>query len=281
MQGLVRTFCTLYQNAGLPEDASLNKLQTSYNDEIMIKLAEYLLEEFAWVKETPEPFYAFFERTVAKKAALEIHSLAEDLSKSPQDKDKIQALYMCLQEHQAILKDKYLFSIRHTSPRQVINDALDAINSLSIAPHCDRDFRNNCHDKVISEYQLTAFRSYLTNTSPYFYKTYDPTWDHLKETLLEISYRSKSNPSHVLHELYEATERFSTYAAYHPYSRQLSALKKQLLRSIKELNNADGLNQDAQENLFAQKTTQFATLFKGKSRIRFGFKVVVMEFSLI
>lgn len=262
MQGLVLTFSTLYRNLGLPEDPNLNNLQKAYNEEIMKRLAQHLLNEFAWVHENPVPFHALCERTVAKKAALNIYNLAEELINSPQDKDKTQQLYTALQHHRVILKDKYLFSISHSSPRNVINDALDAIDSLNNAPYCDLDFRQKCHDKAVAEHQITVFRRLLTNTSPYFFNTYDPTWEHMKKTLLEISHQSEGNPSHIVHELYEAAVRFSSYKAYHPYLSQLNTLKKQLSQSIEELDKADGLNQDAQESLFAQKQNQLATLLK-------------------
>ncbi|MBI2785888.1 MAG: hypothetical protein HYX60_06130, partial [Legionella longbeachae] len=139
MQGLILTFCTLYQNLNLTEDVNLNKLKSSYNENIMKKLAKHLLEEFDWIKEKPEPLHAFFERSLAKEAASAIYELAQDLINTPQDKDKVQALYRGLQEHKAILTDKYLFSISHSSPRKVINDALNAIDSLNIAPNCDLD----------------------------------------------------------------------------------------------------------------------------------------------
>lgn len=260
IQGLVLNFCTLYQNSGLPPDIQLKNLQTDYNEEVMKQLAQRLCAEFYWVKEKPEPFHALFERTVAKEAALILYKLAENVMTSGQDKDKIQALYMGLKKQQAILKDKYLFSIGHSSPRNVINDALNAIDSLTHPLHCDLDFQKNCHDKVISDHHIAAFRHHLASTSPYFFETYDPIWNHLKEALLNISYQSQNNPSHIVQELYEATERFSTYEAYKPYSNQLNALKKKLLSSIKELNNTNGLHQDALENLLTQKTTQFAHL---------------------
>ncbi|WP_454781042.1 preprotein translocase subunit SecA [Legionella sp. WA2022007384] len=262
MQGLILSFSTLYRNLDMPADANLNDLQMSYDAEIMKKLAEYLLHEFAWVKENPVPFHALFERSEAKKAALDVYNLANNLKDSPQDQEKIRDLYTALQQHKVNLKDKYLFSISHSSPRKVINNALDAIDSLNNAPHCDLGFRQNCHDKVVSEHQIAAFRKLLTNTSPYFFKTDDPTWEHMKQSLLKISNQSKENPSHIIHELYEATVRFSTYKAYQPYLNQLSALQKQLLRSVEELGKDDGLNQDVQESLFTQKQSQFAALLK-------------------
>ncbi|WP_454783951.1 helicase-related protein [Legionella sp. WA2024007413] len=273
MQGLILSFSTLYRNLELPEDADLNNLQRSYDAEIMKKLAEYLRHEFAWINENPAAFHAIFERTEAKKAALDIFNLAGNLINSPQDAGLIGELYKALQQHKVILKDKYLFSISHSSPRKVINDALDAIDSLNNAPHCDLDFRQNCHDKVVSEHQIAAFRNLLTKMSPYFFKTSDPTWKHMKQTLLRISEQSKDNPSHVIHELYEATVRFSTYKAYQPYLTQLSSLQKQLTRSIEELGKKDGLNQDVQESLFKQKQARFAELLQvapGKLHIQNG-----------
>ncbi|MGL5743464.1 MAG: hypothetical protein ACRCXC_13525 [Legionella sp.] len=260
MQGFILTFCTLYQNADMPDDGRLDKLKSIYNNDIMKKLAQHLLDEFAWATKVPEPLHAFFERTVAKEAALAIHELASELVNAPQDKDKIQALYIELQKHKAILKDKYLFSIDHSSPRNVIHDAIDAIASLNIAPHCDLEFQNTSHDKAVSEYQLDVFRGYLSHTSPYFFKAYDPTLEHLRTSLLKISHQSEANPSHIVQELYEATARFSTYEAYKPYLRQLNSLKRHLQSSVKELQKKDGLKQDPQESLLADKTAQFATL---------------------
>ncbi|KTD11770.1 coiled-coil protein [Legionella gratiana] len=260
IQGLVLNFCTLYQNSGLPADTHLKNLQIHYNEEIMKQLAQRLCAELSWIKEKPEPFHALFERTVAKEAALALYNLAEDVITSCQDQNKIQALYTGLKKHQAILKDKYLFSVGHSSPRTIINDAVHAIDSLTHPLHCDLNFRQNCHDKVVSEYHITAFRHYLAKTSPYFFKTYDPIWNHLQETLLNISHQSQDNPNHIIQELYEATERFSTYEAYKPYLGQLKALKKKLLNSIKEFNKTDGLHQNTLENLLTQKTTRLAHL---------------------
>lgn len=262
MQGLILGFCTLYQNLELPQDNYLNKLQISYHNEIMKKLAEHLLRQLAWTQERPEPLHVFFERTAAKESSLAIYNLAKDVFSSPQDKDKIQALYAGLKKHKGILSDNFLFSIRHASPRNVIQDALNAIDALNEAPHCDINFRNECHDKVISDHELTLFRNFLTGTSPYFFKTYDPIWDHLKNTLLNISTSSPNNPGHIIQELYEATERFSTYEDYKPYLKVIKALKKHLQSSIKKLNQTDGLKKNPLESLFAEKKAQFATLFK-------------------
>lgn len=260
MQGLILTFCALYQNAGLPDDAELIGLKASYNEEIMRRLAKHLMREFAWVKDVPEPLHAFFERGVAKEAAHAIYDLASALRRSPQDKDLIQALYAGLEKHRFILKDKYLFSIGHSNPRNVINDALAAIESLDNAPHCDREFRNICHDNVVSEHHLNEFRRYLANTSPYYFTTNDPTWDHLKKTLFAMSNQDKNDQAHVLLELHETVKRYSTYEAYKPYLSQLHSLNSQLLYSIEELKSEDGLRQDAQENLLAKKAVEFATL---------------------
>ncbi|CEG57729.1 preprotein translocase subunit SecA [Legionella fallonii] len=262
MQGFILTFCTLYQNSSLPEDAQLNALRASYSEEIMRRLAKHLAQEFAWVKSTPEPIHAFFERGVAKEAAYTIYDLAQEVMNTPQDKNKIQALYAGLEQQRLILRDKYLFSIGHSNPRSVINDAIAAIACLENAPHCDREFRNNCHDNIVSEHHLNEFRHYLENTSPYYFTTNDPTWDHLKTTLLAMSQQNKESQAHVLLELHETITRYSTYEAYKPYLSQLNSLNSQIMYSIEELKKSDGLQQDAQECLLAQKASEFARLLQ-------------------
>nr|WP_284498395.1 helicase-related protein [Legionella maioricensis] len=262
MQGLILTFCTLYQNSGLPEDPQLTALKTSYSNEIMQKLSLRLLDQLAWVKQSPQPLHAYFERGVAKEAAHTIYDLAEEVRSSPNDAEKIHALYIGLQEQRVILKDKYLFSIGHSSPRNVINEALNAIDSLNSAPHCDQQFRVLCHDNALCEYHLAQFRDYLCRMSPASHAIPDPVWEHLKNTLIRISNRSKNNQSHLIQELHKAVERFATYEAYRPYQTQLKALNKQLTQSIETLKNADGLKQDVEENLLKQKTVQIATLLQ-------------------
>lgn len=62
--------------------------------------------------------------------------------------------------------------------------------------------------------------------------------------------------------MYEAVQRFSTYEAYQPYIKQLNALKKQLLNSTEILKQSDGLHQDVQASLLAEKQIQIARLLK-------------------
>lgn len=272
MQGLILTFSKLYENSGLPNDNQVSELKTIYGDEIMKMLAEHLLNEFAWVKASPAPFHAFLERTVVKEAAHAVYDLAEELRQSPGDEEKIHALYTCLQEQRVMLQDKYLFSVRHSNPRQVIATALAAIESLNIAPHCDKEFQDSCHDAVLSTYHLTQFHSCLEKVSLSLKKAQDPVWDHLKDALMTLS-KTNENQIHVIAELYDAVERFGTYAAYLPYKNQLRTMKAQLSQSMTALKKADGLKQDYQDTLFAQKTAQFASLLEieeGQIRIQRG-----------
>jgi hypothetical protein len=270
MQGLVLTFSTLYQHSGLAEDPQLTTLKTNYHDEIMKKLAEHLLEEFAWVKKSPPPLHAFLERPVAKEAAFLLCDLAEEVKNAPKDEARIHALYKGLQQHRVILQDKYLFSLRHRSPRQVINEALAALDSLKVAPqHCTPEFRNECHDSVLSEYHLNQFRDYLDHISTHFNTQEEPVWAHLIKTLTEMSQKNETNQSYVIQELMEAVERFKTYEAYQPYLKQLKAIGKQLTQSMEVLKQADGLKLDAQELLLNQKTEHFAQLFNvNKEQVR-------------
>ena len=274
MQGLVLTFSTLYQQSGLANDPQLTALKTNYHDEIMKKLAEHLLAEFAWVKKSPAPLHAFLERSVAKEAAQTLYALAEEVKNSPKDEKRIQALYTGLQEQRFILQDKYLFSFKHNSPRQVINVALAAIDSLNVSPlHCTPEFRHNCHDTVLSEYHLVQFRDYLEQISTSFNAHEDPVWDHLKKTLTQMSKKSDKNQSYLVQELQEAIERFKTYEVYEPYLKQLKAMGKQLAQSMEVLKNTDGLKLDVQELLLSQKATQFARLYnvkEGQVRIQNG-----------
>ena len=273
MQGLILTFSKVYQQSGLPPSTKLNALKTSYDEEIMKKLADHLLHEFAWVKKSPQPPSSFFERTVAKEAAKAIYALAKEVSESPQDEDKIHALYKGLQQQRVILQDRHLFSVRHTNPRNVINVALAAVESLNMAPHCDKTFQENSHDTVLAAYHLSQFTACLDKLSPQSKNKNDPVWAHLKQKLQHISNSNVENNTHLIHELRVTIERFSTYAAYKPYQKQLNTLKGQLTQSSRALNKPNGLKHDNQDSLFSQKSSQFAKLFnvaEGNVRIQRG-----------
>ncbi|KTD06929.1 helicase-related protein [Legionella jamestowniensis] len=269
MQGLVLTFTKLYRQAGLELDEQLIALSIQYGDEIMKMLAHHLMNEFAWVNQNPQPLHALLERTVAKEAASKIYQVAEELRQAPQDKAKIQALYMVLQEQRVKLNDEYLFSLTHKNPRSVINTALTAIESLIFAPHCDQEFQESCNDSVLSTYHLGQFRTQLDDISQQF--NGDTVWNYLKTTLINIS--EDNNQIYLIEELYETVNRFSSYTAYQPYSNALNTLKHQLSHSIKSLKKVDGFKQDTQDSLFAHKASQFAALFQvseDQVRIRSG-----------
>lgn len=260
MQGLILTFSKLYEQSGLPGDEELTGLKTSYSNEIMKLLAEHLLQELAWIKEDPQPLSAFFERKVAKDAAEIIYNVAEKVHQSPNDEAKIHELFVCLKEQHFILKDKYLFSIRHRNPRDVINTALSALEALNVAPHCSREAQEQCHDKVLFTHHLRQFDNLLRQISISFRKSEDPVWNHLEEKLHAII-TTNENQSHVITELYEAVERFSNYNAYLPYRNHLRKMKELLAGSVKALADADdGLKEDNLDGLFMQKTSQLASL---------------------
>lgn len=261
MQGLVLTFCTLWENTGLSMTEDLRVLKASYGEEIMKRLAEHVMNELSWVNQSLNPIHSLFERTDAKKAATTIYNLAEQVKAAPNDPQKIQALYIGMQEERVKLKNIYLLSVGHTSPLQVITNALNAIDSLNATPHCNRDFQEKAHDTALVEYHLEQFRTTLHESSKPYIKKQDKVWDHLQKLLEKIGSKNKANSIHLIYELRETIRRFSTYEAYIHYQSQLTYLVGQLDVSIKILASADGLKQDYQTSLLQQKSTQLAGLF--------------------
>lgn len=259
MQGIILTFSNLYEQSGLTADADLTQLKSHYSREIMKLLADFLLNEFAWVKEDPQPLTAFLEREVAINAAEMVYDIAEKVCRSPGNEERIHELFACLKNQRIVLQDKYLFSIGHRNPREVINTALAAIEALNMAPHCDREFQEQCHDKVLFTYHLRQFSSLLRQVSLSFRNTEDPVWKYLETKLVTIINTSE-NQSHVIIQLYEAVERFSTYPAYLPYRNTLSKMKELLAGSVSALNDDNGLKKDSLEGLFTQKNTHLASL---------------------
>ncbi|CEK10400.1 helicase-related protein [Legionella hackeliae] len=260
-QGLILTFTKLYNQAVLEPDEHLEALKTQYSDDIMKMLAEHLINEFDWVKRSPQPWHARLEWDIAKEAAETIYSLAQNVHRTPRDPNTIQALYIALQQQRTKLQDKYLFSLRHRNPNEVVNTALTAIESLVFAPHCDREFQKNHHDAVLSAYHLGRFNTCLTDLSKQFEG--DTVWELLKTTL-DATNRG-GNQVHLIEELYETVERFRSYPDYKPYRIALGTLRRQLAYSIKALNKTNGIKQDTQDSLLTHKASEFAALFHVKA----------------
>ncbi|TAL60355.1 MAG: hypothetical protein EPN84_09650, partial [Legionella sp.] len=264
IRGIFLTYCKLFENAGIkPSDMHLNDLQAKYDQHIMLNIAKHLMEEFSWAGQSPTPIHGLIERQVAFDAAKRIYELAEEV-KHANNPQSIQALYVGLLEERMKLKDAYLFSIVHSSPRDVINATLAAIDSLDTAPHCSTKFRVQAHDSVLSKHHLQNFRVYLNYVSSSNTLAIDPVWQYLKKTLEKMSGENKQNTTHLIHELAEIVNRFKTYPVYGNYSRQLNNLSSHLAAAITELEQEDGLKENHETSLFNEKESQFATLFKVK-----------------
>ena len=260
MRGLIVAFGKLCQDSGLPDNEQMNKLKTHYDNGIIIKVAHYLTHELKWAKETPRPLHALMERTIAVEAASILYDLAQHIKADPLNESKIHALYQALQEQRLILQDKFLFSMGHSSVRNVANLALTAFEILNTEPFCSKEFQDKCHDEVMSRHHLADFNACLKELSARY--TNDAVWDHLQETLESMSNKLVQSQTHLIEELYEAVERFSTYKASQPYLRSLNILKSQLTESLTILKSSDGLKQNSVNSLLAEKTSQFADIFK-------------------
>jgi len=260
MQGIILTFCTLYGTFA-PNDLEIVSLKNSYDQLIMKKLADYLISEFAWANESPLSFLSSLERPIGIDAAKSLYDLAILLAAAPNDEKTIHDLYAALQNQQLILQDVRLFSFDHNSPREVITNALNAIDALNIAPHCDQNFRTACHDAVLSEYHLAHFRECLKDSSIFYtYKgNKDAVWEHLSANLEKIASNPDKNQLHLIHELKSAVDRYGSYPAYQDHFRGLHNLSTQLTRSLEALNSSSGFKQDYQVTLFTQKSKDLAT----------------------
>lgn len=261
MQGIMLTFTTLYQESGLPASDEVSALEASFSKNIMGQLADYLIDEFAWVMKKPEPPHAYFEREVAKQAARELYGLAADLKTAANDEVKIHALYAALQKHLVILEDRYLFSISHTCPRTVIQTALTAISALTTAPHCSREYQANTHDTAVADYHLQKFRVELEDLKAGFAKKPDPILEHLHVSLHALAEKTDDNQSDAIEELLQLLDRYAGYPAYKPYLKTIKSLKSGLEESQQAMLTPQGLQQSAELKLLEKKASQFADLF--------------------
>lgn len=259
LQGLILTFSKLFRQSGLPQSELLDKLEKDYSNGIMGLLAHHILQEFSWTKQTPKPMHALLERNSAKIAAEELYTLAEEVTKEHSNEEKIHALYTGLQQYRLQLQDKYLFSVGHSSPRDVINNAIRAVEVLELSPLCNRAFQESCHDKVLLNHHAAQFRDCLETISKNLND--DAVWKYFKTKLMHMLDNEKQ-PIHLIEELSETVERFSNYSDYQTYRSEIKKLRSQLSNSMKDLRTTNKLKQNTQDSLFTQKAAELAPLFK-------------------
>lgn len=135
MQPIISDMLRVYQLAGFEEHKELKILKETYLDNTATQIIHHLDKALAWAKpENRGPWY-WIERSAVKKAANEILALANGVKQARDSLSKqvaIKKLYRALCQHQAQLEDVWIFSFGHKNTRDLINQTLNTMDSLTV-----------------------------------------------------------------------------------------------------------------------------------------------------
>jgi len=261
MQGILRMIFDLYRKSELDIGDQLASLKQRYDDAIMKTLAIHIMTEFAWATHTSSlSIHRLFESASAKRAARHLYELADQVRQNPDDEERIHQLYEGLLEERLNIKNTMSLSISHRAPARVIQQTLNTIDSLTIAPHCEASYRDETYDKVLSAHHVEQFRSKLLKISAKVKNAEAPLWRHLLVNLEGKINAAQDDQVSVILELHSAVNRFQQYEAYKPYQKDLEQLNQHLTKSLQALQKPNGLKQDLQENLIKKHRSRFARL---------------------
>lgn len=257
---LLLNFAEFYKAANEPKDEALDSLRNSYDETIMRRLANYLINEFDWVTNNKANISYLLTRKIAIEAATQINAQALRVYSNPKNSAAVQELYRLLQSHSAILKDKLVLSLGHSAPDKVINTALSAIDTLDLSSFCcSHEFKTKCHDNALINKHMVQFKLTLNKDIPYYEsKEQEVLWINLHKILEDIC---NTSANAALIELPLAIKRFQK-ACPNYFSKHLNNLLTLINTANQELAAGRSLIEDSQSSLLNAKAASFAAIFK-------------------
>ncbi|HAT8178236.1 TPA: hypothetical protein JA361_01900 [Legionella pneumophila] len=194
MQPIISDMLRVYQLAGFEEHKELQILKETYLDNTATQIIHHLDKTLAWAKpENRGPWY-WIERSAVKKAANEILALVNEVKQARDPSSKqtvIKKLYRALCIHQAQLEDVWIFSFGHKNTRDLINQILNTMDSLTVLGRdegaLDINFIQECKEEaqyyLLQEKFISILEEFEKNNSPIL--NVNSEWQVVKKQLLQ------------------------------------------------------------------------------------------------
>ncbi|CZG23988.1 hypothetical protein ACTOV9_10510 [Legionella pneumophila] len=209
MQPIISDMLRVYKQAGFEEHKELKILKETYLDSTATQIIHHLDKTLAWAKpENRGPWY-WIERSAVKKAANEILVLANGVKQARDSLSKqiaIKKLYRALCKHQAQLEDVWIFSFDHKNTRDLINQTLNTMDSLTVLGRdeggLDINFIQECKEEaqyyLLGEKFSSVLEDFEKNNSQIL--TAHSEWQEVKRQLQQK--QNESRKVYTLNEMY-------------------------------------------------------------------------------
>lgn len=214
MQPVVNELMRLYKYLGLQESDDLQVLKKTYIDNVALEVVESLESSLSWAIKENRGLGYWLERTAVQNAAKEILNAVNGvkLATDAVSRQKaIKDLYKILVQHQAQLEDLWIFSFGHQNTRDLINNTLNTLDSLTAIGRDQLDdvFIKECkeaaHSDLMKEQFRTALQQLEEKNSPWLKN--NPQWNTIKEQLNSI--QNGNNTVYSIDELYYFLSKIS------------------------------------------------------------------------
>ncbi|MCX7115925.1 MAG: hypothetical protein NTW08_08480 [Gammaproteobacteria bacterium] len=299
LQHLMLTFAQLRNPSSTPDERTdaitdpIATIEQTFRTQLMRQIAEELIKKLAWAKDEPQSYFQRpidinLEREEVIHAATIIYQAADSFCNAVEARhpersegspetgtrslaplgmtfgndtaNATQTLYHALQKQAHLLKPLFICSLGHTNPRSVIQDALDAIDVLTIAPiGCEQGTRHAIHDTTLIEIHLDQFNAQLKIQSQTF--STSKRWHALLQRINAITKQSGIELGTLL-ALQACVARFQKNPRYQPdLTEPLQRLHQQLSASVFTLTQPGVLKSTSKRlsSAFLEKTSANVT----------------------
>jgi hypothetical protein len=158
MQPVVGELLRIYQQAKLAPSVELHVLKNHYFNHVATELVGTLEKTLSWARSPNQGVLYWLERSAVKEAAQDILSATVKIRNAPDSAYRdaaLKHLYRVLTEHQAKLKDVWIFSFGHQNTRDLINKTLHGLEDLAVISsdkeQLTPDFIINCREQAQNE----------------------------------------------------------------------------------------------------------------------------------
>ncbi|CEG56005.1 hypothetical protein [Legionella fallonii] len=206
-----------YSSLQLTEIHDLEELKNTYINNVAFDVAYSLEQNLSWALEENRGWGLeyWLERTAVKTAAQDL-LVAVDAVKNAIDtatrKQAIKDLYKLLAHHQAELEDLWIFSFGHRNTRDVINQTLKTLDTLTVIgsgyEQLDVTFIQDCKEEAYSRVMKAQFNTVIEQLeSQNNWLQDNPRWNHIRQQLHVI--QSDNKTVYAIDDLYYLLSKIS------------------------------------------------------------------------
>ncbi len=213
MQPMINELFRIYEYSRLElaEAQDLEELKDIYVNNVAFDVVNALEQNLSWALEENRGWGLeyWLERTAVKNAAHDLLAavgVVKSAIDTPTRKEAIKNLYKLLAHHQAQLDELWIFSFGHKNTRDVINQTLKTLNTLTVIgsgyEELDVTFIQECEEEAYSDVMKDQFNAVVEQIESQndSWLGANPQWNCIKQQLSLIQEENKT--VYVIDDLY-------------------------------------------------------------------------------